>query len=110
LVTTTPVAKGDDKPKASSSIPSQLTEQGLLAHPKPTPAKAAVTKAPATRQDVYKEESSSAPELKPTPEGFKLPGQSTPTEGVRRQPSRKVQYMYNCVFFVLFVCLSERRA
>lgn len=82
-----------------------------MAQPKPTLARAAVTKAPATRQDMYKEEGSSLTELKPTPQGFKLPGHSTPTEGVRREPTRKVHVQLCVYFFVVcvFVCLSERR-
>ena len=104
LLTTTSTAKGDDKPKASSPVPSQSTGQRLLAQPKPTLAKAAGTKAPATRQDVYREEDSSSTELKPSPQGFKLPGQSTPTEGVRREPARKV-HVQLCIFFRFAVCL-----
>lgn len=99
MPTTASIPKGDDQPKAISSVPSQVTEQGLLAQPKPTPAKAVVTKAAATRQDLYKEEGSSLPETKPTPQGLKLPGQSTPTEVVRQEATRKVHVC------VLFVCL-----
>lgn len=117
MTTCTSTAKGDDKPKPSSSVPSQSTGQGLLAQPKPTLAKAAGTRTPATRQDLYKEECSSSPELKTTPQGFKLPGQSTPTEGVRREPIRKVHVQLCvlfcftvCLFVCLFVCLSERKA
>lgn len=108
LLTTTSTAKGDDKPKASSTVPSQSTGQGLLAQPKPTLAKAAAMKAPPTRQDLYKEESSSLPEIKPSSQGFKLPGQSTPTEGVKRELNRKVYtvHVQNVSCFVsLCTCL-----
>lgn len=86
--------------------------------PRPTPARAVLTKAPVTRQDLYKEESSSLPEPKSTPQGFKLPGEhSAPSEGVREEPTREptrkvyahIQLSLFCVVVCLFVCLSENK-
>ena len=79
--------------------------------PRPTPARAVLAKAPVTRQDLYKEESSSLPEPKSTPQGFKLPEHSAPSEGVReeptrtREPARKVHIHIQLSLFCFVVCL-----
>lgn len=60
-----------DQPKAMSSVPSQVTAQGLLAQPKPTPAQQPVTKPLTMGPDGQSEKTTTA--------GFKLPGQATVT-------------------------------
>ena len=87
---------GGDRPKAISSVPSQVTGQGLLqAQPKPTPVQPAVTKPPPARPG------------ESTALGFKLPGQSV--DDTRKEITKKVlvtidiwSFMCIVLLFVLF--------
>lgn len=72
----------DDQPKAMSSVPSQVTAQGLLAQTKPTPAQQPVTKPLTMGPDGQSE--------KTTTVGFKLPGQATVTAKTTPEVAKKV--------------------